>query len=446
MSPCRRSTTCSKATGSDELDLIASEGRDKIVAIIGLGDIGLPSAILLANHGFRTIGIDLDKARLEAIRTGALKSSEQSLAGSLQQAFASGNFQIGERLEAADIYLIAVPTPLLTDRREADLRAVEAVASAIAPHLKRGDLVILESTSPVGTTQSLSIQLCHLRPDLSFPHQLGEVSDIRIAYCPERVLPGNAMQELVENDRIIGGLTPECSKVAKRFYAQFLQCEILLTDASTAELCKLAENAFRDVNIAYANELALICERLEINIWELIHLANRHPRVNILQPGAGVGGHCIAVDPWFFAQSAPDLAQLIPMARQVNDARPQNLLAQIEQEIARFSASNQGRKPCVALLGLGFKPNVGDLRQSPALQIAEALAQQGSAELLVVEPHLTALPASLGQARHVSLDQAIAKAEIFVVLVRHREFEPLRGMKNSGERIIIDPVGLFSLY
>jgi UDP-N-acetyl-D-mannosaminuronic acid dehydrogenase len=339
--------------------------------------------------------------------------------------------------EPADAFLIAVPTPFLEGFKP-DLSYIEAASRAIAPVLKAGNLVVLESTSPVGATEQMAAWMAELRPDLTFPQQSGESSDIRIAHCPERVLPGHVIRELVENDRVIGGVTPRCSEVARELYQTFVQGECILTDARTAEMCKLTENSFRDVNIAFANELSLICDELDINVWELIRLANRHPRVSILQPGPGVGGHCIAVDPWFIVDSAPELARLIRMARIVNDDKPRYVLDRVERAAKRF------KEPVIACLGLAFKANIDDLRESPALDIARELGERFVGQVMVVEPNIRKLPESLeGKVRFCELSEALNDADVIVILVDHAQFKRVDPVRLQA-KVVIDTRGVLS--
>jgi UDP-N-acetyl-D-mannosaminuronic acid dehydrogenase len=345
--------------------------RFKTISVIGLGYIGLPTAAAFAARKVKVIGVDVNDRAVETINKGQIHIVEPELDIIVHAAVTEGYLKATTVPEPADAFLVAVPTPFKGDH-EPDLAYIEAASKSIAPVLKRGDLVILESTSPVGATEQMAEWLAAARPDLTFPQQAGEASDIRVAHCPERVLPGQVIRELVENDRVIGGMTPKCSEAASALYKIFVQGECVITNARTAEMCKLTENAFRDVNIAFANELSIICDKLNINVWELIRLANRHPRVNILQPGCGVGGHCIAVDPWFIVDRTPDQARLIRTAREVNDAKPEWVLDKLIGEVQKLIEG--GRKESeisVAVMGLAFKPNIDDLRESPALQIAE---------------------------------------------------------------------------
>ncbi len=398
------------------------------VCMVGQGYIGLPTAVVFAKAGTRMIGFDIDQRAVDKINAGETHIVEPGLDQALSLVVRSGFLRATTTPEPADAFLIAVPTPFLENdgRHDPDLSYVEAAARTIAPVLKPGDLVILESTSPVGATESVAQWLAEERPDLSFPQNAGAASDIRIAHCPERILPGRALEELVTNDRIIGGMTPACATRARQLYELAVRGQCIETDCRTAELAKLTENSFRDVNIAFANELSLICDRLGINVWELIRLANRHPRVNILQPGPGVGGHCIAIDPWFIVSQAPEEARIIRTAREINDAKPEWVLSRVRAEIAEWQAQNPGATPRVACFGLAFKANIDDLRESPALSIARRLATEPGIALQVVEPYVEALPAGLGAATLVSAQQASAEADICVLLVDHDQFRATR--------------------
>ncbi|WP_193331331.1 UDP-N-acetyl-D-mannosamine dehydrogenase, partial [Pseudoalteromonas ulvae] len=320
---------------------------------------------------------------------------------------------------------------------KADLSYIESAANAIAPVLEKGNLVILESTSPVGATEQLAKWLSAARPDLSFPQDQGDAADIKVAHCPERVLPGYVLQELVSNDRVIGGMSKACSAKAVELYETFVRGECIVTNARTAEMAKLTENSFRDVNIAFANELSVICDKLKINVWELVKLANRHPRVNILNPGPGVGGHCIAVDPWFIVDSCPDEAKIIRQARLTNDAKPYYVIDQITQ------AADQFKKPVIACLGLAFKADIDDLRESPALQIVQELAGSNIGEILAVEPNIQALPAKMqdSNVELVTLDTALEKANVIVVLVDHKQFKAA-DKSQFAKKVIIDTRGI----
>lgn len=346
------------------------------VSVIGLGYIGLPTAAVIAGRKKKVIGVDVNPKAVDLINRGKIHIMEPDLDVVVHGVVSEGWLRATTTAEPADAFLIAVPTPF-KDGKEPDLSYIEAAAKAIAPVLRAGNLVILESTSPVGATERLARWLAETRADLTFPQTHGEASDIRIAHCPERVLPGHVLRELVDNDRVVGGLTPKCSEAAVAFYKMFVEGDCIVTDARTAEMCKLAENSFRDVNIAFANEMSVICDRLGIDVWDLISLANRHPRVKILQPGPGVGGHCIAVDPWFIVASAPEEARLVRAAREINDAKPDWVIDKVKAAIGEFLMSNTDKTAgdvTLACLGLSFKPNIDDLRQSPALDIATRLA------------------------------------------------------------------------
>ncbi|MGA0610327.1 UDP-N-acetyl-D-mannosamine dehydrogenase [Caldimonas sp. KR1-144] len=410
------------------------------VSMIGLGYIGLPTAAMFAARRTQVIGVDINQHAVDTINEGRIHIVEPELDMIVHSAVHEGHLRATTKPEAADAFLIAVPTPFKGDH-EPDVSFVEAAARSIAPVLRRGNLVVLESTSPVGTTELLVQWLAEARPDLRFPTEGvtdGSQVDVNVAYCPERVLPGQVVRELVANDRIIGGLTARCSQRAVDLYRIFVQGELLVTNARTAEMCKLTENSFRDVNIAFANELSIICDRLDINVWELIRLANRHPRVKILQPGAGVGGHCIAVDPWFIVDKTPEQARLIRTAREVNDGKPLWVLEKVREAIARCGKSESDAR--IAVLGLAFKPNIDDLRESPALHIAEHLVRSTRAQLRFVEPNVKSLPRTLEAGRLVSLEAGLDGADIVLVLVGHREFADLAG-KLGKEQVVIDAVG-----
>jgi UDP-N-acetyl-D-mannosaminuronic acid dehydrogenase len=409
------------------------------VSMIGLGYIGLPTAAMFAARRVRVIGVDINQHAVDTINRGEIHIVEPELDMIVRSAVSEGYLRATTRPEPADAFLIAVPTPFKGEH-EPDVSYVQAAAESIAPVLRAGNLVVLESTSPVGTTEQLVQWLAAARPDLRFPGaSAGGAVDVHVAYCPERVLPGHVVRELVENDRIIGGLTPACSERAVALYRTFVQGELLVTNARTAEMCKLTENSFRDVNIAFANELSLICDRIGIDVWELIRLANHHPRVNILQPGAGVGGHCIAVDPWFIVHRTPEQARLIRTAREVNDGKPLWVAERIRAAVRERAAA--GARPRVAVLGLAFKPNIDDLRESPALHIAEGLQRDGDLDCLFVEPNVSELPPSLDGGRLVSLDEALAQADVVAVLVAHREFADLPA-RLRPQQAVIDAVGV----
>ncbi|AIY64594.1 UDP-N-acetyl-D-mannosamine dehydrogenase [Pseudoalteromonas piratica] len=408
----------------------------KTISVVGLGYIGLPTAAVIASRGLKVIGLDVSEHAVKTINEGNVHIVEPDLDIVVRSVVNSGNLKATLTAEKADAFMVAVPTPFKDDYK-ADLSYIQSAARTIAPVLEKGNLVILESTSPVGATEEMAKWLAEARPDLSFPQQNASTSDINIAHCPERVLPGHVLRELVENDRVIGGMSPACSEKAVALYKTFVKGECLITNARTAEMAKLTENSFRDVNIAFANELSLICDKLDINVWELIKLANRHPRVNILNPGPGVGGHCIAVDPWFIVSSAPDEAKLIKQARLVNDAKPEYVFNQIIKEADEF------KRPVVACFGLAFKADIDDLRESPALDIAVKLAKHEGLEVLVVEPNIDALPNVFegSNAKLVSVEQAFEEAKVMAILVDHSEFKNVDAEK-WATKVVIDSRGI----
>lgn len=413
------------------------------ISVIGLGYIGLPTAAVFASKGKHVIGVDINVHAVETINRGDIHIVEPELGDVVREAVQAGHLRATTQAEAADAFLIAVPTPFM-GYHQPDLSYVKAAALSIAPVLKAGDLVILESTSPVGATEQMAEWLAEARHDLRFP-QHGDDCNVHIAYCPERVLPGKVMVELLDNDRVIGGMTPACSARASDLYRIFLRGECVETNARTAEMCKLTENSFRDVNIAFANELSLICAEQGINVWELIALANRHPRVNILQPGPGVGGHCIAVDPWFIVAQNPDLARLIRVAREVNDAKPTWVLDQVRQQLAECltASGKRASEVTIACFGLAFKPNIDDLRESPAMTVAHLIAEWHSGCTLVVEPHVSKIPARLAdEATLVSIDDALQQADILVMLVDHAQFRAIP-MNQITQPWIVDTKGVW---
>ena len=401
------------------------------VAVIGLGYIGLPTAAILAGNGIRVHGVDVSQRTVDAVNAGDVPFVEPDLDGYVRKAVAEGLLSASTATPAADAYIVAVPTPFHEDH-SADLSYIEAAGRGLAPQLRGDELVILESTSPPGATERLAEVVYAERPDLA------GARSVMFAHCPERVLPGKVMTELVTNDRIVGGSTPEAAERTKALYETFCQGEILLTDTRTAELAKLVENSFRDVNIAFANELSMICQELGIDVWELIELANHHPRVNILQPGPGVGGHCIAVDPWFIVDAAPGQARLIRSAREINDAKPQWVIDQVKAK-AFDVMQETGRAPVVAALGLAFKANIDDLRESPALNITAAMAEQFTGStILAVEPHVPELPGVLAGRDNVRLceaQEAIEAADVVVLLVDHTAFAGLKSLA-EGKHVI----------
>lgn len=402
------------------------------VSVVGLGYIGLPTAAVLANRGLEVIGVDVVEDVIATINEGRIHIVEPALDVLVSAAVNSGNLRAVTVPESAEAFMIAVPTPF-TAGHAPDLRYIRAAVTSIAPVLEKGNLVVLESTSPVGTTEQMTVWLRELRPDLTFPGPGVIRPDIHVAHCPERVLPGRVLQELVENDRVIGGMSEGCAARATELYKTFVRGECIATSARTAEMVKLTENASRDVSIAFSNELSMICAELDINVWELIELANRHPRVNILQPGTGVGGHCIAVDPWFIVHTSPEQARLIRMAREVNDSKPQFVLKKIEEKASRFHA------PVIACLGVAFKPDIDDLRESPALGVVRYLAQDKAGTVLVVEPNVRARPKQLDDmdVEFVTLDEALERADILALLVKHTVFTKLE-QHRIREKIVLD--------
>jgi UDP-N-acetyl-D-mannosaminuronic acid dehydrogenase len=406
------------------------------LCILGLGYVGLPSAAVFADAGLQVLGVDTQQSIVDTVNGGSAHIVEAHLDDLLKQVVTRGTLVAATQPGPADVFAIAVPTPF-KQGKVPDLRYVESATRMIAEHLVPGNIVILESTSPVGTTGQMSQWLAECRPDLVFPHQDAENCNIHLAHCPERILPGKVLHEVVHNDRVIGGMTPRCSEKAAAFYAHAVKGQCHITNDRTAELCKLSENAFRDVNIAFANELSLICDRLDVDVWELIALTNKHPRVDILRPGPGVGGHCIAVDPWFIVDSAPEQARLIATARQINDAKPGWVADQVMQAVA----AHPGGKPKVACMGLAYKPDVDDLRESPSCEVTAILAENGL-DLLVCEPFVDALPAALSKPgiTLVPLAEAL-EADILVFLTAHHQFKAI-APASLTDKVIIDPAGL----
>lgn len=414
------------------------------VSVFGLGYIGLPTATVIASRGVNVIGVDVTEHVVNSVNAGKLHIVEPELGDVLADVVRKGHLRATMTPEAADAFLIAVPTPF-KDGHKPDVSYIQAVAKSLAPVLRKGNIVILESTSPVGTTERLAGWLAEARPDLSFPQQAGNDADVQVAYCPERVLPGQVLKELVENDRVIGGMSEKASAMAVDVYRIFVKGNLSVSNARTAEMCKLTENSFRDVNIAFANELSLICDKLDINVWELIRLANKHPRVNILQPGCGVGGHCIAVDPWFIVDTTPAEARIIHMAREINDYKPHWVLEKVKAAIADVLVKSPDKRMkdiTVACLGLAFKPDIDDLRESPAVALTKMIADLGC-RVIAVEPNITALPPALA-ASTISLGtltEALSSADVTCLLVKHYEFQ-----NNSQEikkvKLLIDVVGM----
>ncbi|CAJ1907697.1 UDP-N-acetyl-D-mannosamine dehydrogenase [Aeromonas veronii] len=400
------------------------------ISVIGLGYIGLPTAAMFASRKKKVIGVDVNQHTVDTINQGKIHIIEPKLDIMVQASVNEGYLRATITPESADAYLIAVPTPFLPcvdgDVPAPDLSYIEAASKAIAPVLKKGDLVILESTSPVGATEKMAEWLAQARKDLNFPQTHGELADVNVAHCPERVLPGHVVRELVENDRVIGGLTAKCSARAVELYKIFVQGECVITNARTAEMAKLTENSSRDVQIAFANELSIICDKLNINVWELINIANRHPRVNILQPGPGVGGHCIAVDPWFIVSKTPAEARLIHTARVVNDSKPDWVIEKVKIAIADFLQANPDKTAkdvTIACYGLAFKPDIDDLRESPAVAITQEIAKIHSGHVIAIEPNIDTIPKKLVNVRLIPFEVASKLANIHVMLVDHKEFK-----------------------
>ena len=414
-----------------------------IVSVIGLGYIGLPTAAILTSKGVNVVGVDVNQHAVDIINQGKIHIVEPELDVLVSKAIEKGLLKAVIEPEKADVFMVAVPTPF-KGNYEPDLSYIKSAAKAIAPVLKKGDLVILESTSPVGSTEKMMEWMKAERPDLSFPKYGDNDSeyDIAVAHCPERVLPGYVIQELVENDRIIGGVTTQCAEQARDLYKIFVEADCLITDCRTAELSKLVENSFRDVNIAFANELSLICDKLDINVWEMIKLANRHPRVNVLQPGPGVGGHCIAVDPWFIVDSAPDEAKLIRTARLVNDAKPSFILNKIDNVVTTIGKNKS--ELIIACLGLAFKPDIDDLRESPALNIAQKVGLMGFGKVLLVEPNIDQIPEGFeSNAEMASIEESLKVSDIVMLLVDHSQFKTMN-LNLLSNKQIIDTRGIWS--
>lgn len=407
--------------------------------MVGLGYIGLPTAALLALRGFDVVGIDTSPEVLKTLTEGKVHIAEPDLDVSVSAAIKSGALAVSPEPCPADVFIIAVPTPLINESVP-DISFVEGATREVSKYLKSGDLVVLESTCPVGTTQKVAEWIAEERNDLVLPHQDEKKPDISVAHCPERVLPGQIMKELVENDRTIGGISRACTEKAKEFYQDFVQGQCFPSDAATAEMVKLTENAYRDVNIAFANELSLLADKHGVNVWELIKLANRHPRVNVLNPGPGVGGHCIAVDPWFLVASDPERANLIRTAREVNDNKPRFVVDQVKHSLEGVD------KPQITCLGLTFKADVDDLRESPAVEICLELARIKTATISVVEPHIEALPISFSDHPNVHItraETAITTADTIVLLVDHSQFRDIPSRFDITHSHVIDTRGIW---
>ena len=407
------------------------------VAVLGLGYIGLPTAAVIARTGAQVLGVDVHAHVVDTINSGKVHIEEIDLDGLVSGVVARGNLRASLQIEPADVFVIAVPTPFDADHAP-DIGYVLKAATTIAIVLKAGDVVILESTSPVGTTEKVAELLAELRPDLKIPGRCVGSADVAVAYCPERVLPGRILVELIDNDRVIGGITPRCARKALQFYRRFVRGACITTSSRAAEMTKLTENAFRDVNIAFANELSLIAEKMGVDVWEVIGLANRHPRVNILSPGPGVGGHCIAVDPWFLVHSAPEQTPLIRTARQVNDGKVEHVIARAEAMIEGLPGGP------VACLGLAFKANIDDFRESPALKVAAHLAERFGPRVRIVEPYATALPKAFdgSGASLIDVDTALETCPILIVLVDHDVFKSVP-VDERADKLVYDTRGIW---
>lgn len=420
----------------------------KKICVVGLGYIGLPTAAMFASRKLDVVGVDVSQHVVDTINKGKIHIVEPDLDMVVNASVKEGFLKASTTPEASDAFLIAVPTPF-KENKQPNLDYIKAAIESIAPFVQKGNLIVLESTSPVGTTEQMAKWLAESRPDLNIPLSSQDSADIYISHCPERVLPGHVMRELVENDRVVGGMTKECAIKATELYQTFVRGECIATDCATAEMAKLTENAFRDVNISFANELSVICDRLNINVWELISIANRHPRVNILQPGPGVGGHCIAVDPWFIVSKTPDLAKVIKSAREVNDAKPLWVLDKLSLAVESIAQE----KSCdvsdvsVCILGLAFKPDIDDLRESPALDISHQFIQKHSGQTILVEPNIESLPALFEGFSHVRFskepEQAIKDSDLVVLLVDHSQFKALPHSIVSDKHVI-DTRGIWS--
>ncbi|WP_428629096.1 UDP-N-acetyl-D-mannosamine dehydrogenase [Sphingopyxis sp.] len=407
------------------------------VTVLGLGYIGLPTAALIARSGCKVTGVDVSQSVVDTVNNGKVHIEEVDLDGLVQGVVSRGALRASIEVVAADTFVIAVPTPH-DDEHRPDISHVLLAARAIAPQLEPGNLVILESTSPVGTTEKLAELIAQLRPDLKVPGTCTGAADIFIAYCPERVLPGRILVELVDNDRCIGGITPRCARRAMTFYRQFVRGACVTTSARAAEMVKLVENSYRDVNIAFANELSMMAEEMGVDVWEVIRLANRHPRVNILQPGPGVGGHCIAVDPWFLVHGAPNHSRLIRTAREVNLAKTAHVIGAAEMLVSQHPDAR------VACLGLAFKPNIDDFRESPAVEVAAALARRFGKRIEIVEPYARGLPTEFAGtgAELIDLDTALAACDLLIVLVDHELFKSIP-IEERADKIVYDTRGLW---
>ena len=414
-----------------------NSGAKPSVCVVGLGYIGLPTAAIVARAGCKVQGVDVSQSVVDTINRGEIHIEEVDLDGLVQGVVQRGMLKASTKVAPADVFIIAVPTPF-DENHAPDISYVLAAGEAVAAALKLGDCVILESTSPVGTTEALCDLIAKLRPDLKCPGRTNETPDVSIAYCPERVLPGKILEELTNNDRSIGGITPRCARKALAFYKLFVRGECVVTDSRSAEMTKLVENAYRDVNIAFANELSMVADQMGLDVWEVIRLANRHPRVNILTPGPGVGGHCIAVDPWFIVHGAPEQTPLIRTARGVNDGKIHHVIAQAEALIA---ANPQAT---VACLGLAFKANIDDFRESPARLVAVTLARKFGVRIKVVEPYASELPREFAgtEAELIDIDTALEEAGVLIVLVDHDQFRAVP-LAERADKLVYDTRGIW---
>jgi UDP-N-acetyl-D-mannosaminuronic acid dehydrogenase len=408
------------------------------VCVMGLGYIGLPTAAVIARSGCKVLGVDVHQSVVDTINEGRIHIEEVDLDGLVQGVVQRGLLRASLTVAPADVFVIAVPTPFYDDRTP-DISFVLAAATNVAAALKQGDIIILESTSPVGTTDKMRDLIAQLRPDLKIPGITADIPDIAIAYCPERVLPGHILEELINNDRSIGGITPRCARKALAFYKRFVRGECITTDARSAEMTKLVENAYRDVNIAFANELSIISDHMGLDVWEVIRLANRHPRVNILQPGPGVGGHCIAVDPWFIVHGAPKQSPLIRTARQVNDGKIDHTIAQAKALIAKAPKTAR-----IACMGLAFKANIDDFRESPAKKVAAMLAAEYGERLFIVEPYAEKLPKDFdgSGARLIDIDDALESCDVLIALVDHDMFKSIP-LAERAYKLVYDTRGIW---
>ncbi len=406
------------------------------ISVIGLGYIGLPTAAIFASKKIKVTGVDISERIVDTINQGEIHIVENNLDSLVHKVVKQGFLKATTIPEPADVFLITVPTPFKGKKFKPDLSYISNACKSIAPKLKSGNLVILESTSPVGTTEKISTWMAKIRPDLTFPHTHGVKSNIRIAYCPERVLPGKILHELVHNDRVIGGMTSKCSKLTSKIYKLFVKGKLDYTNPRTAEMSKLTENSFRDVNIAFANELSIICDKLDINVWDLIKIANLHPRVNILQPGPGVGGHCIAIDPWFIVNKNPTDARLIRLARQINDQKLNWVIKKVKNEVTNYLKKNPAKKIrniTIGCFGISYKPNIDDLRESPALKITQKIAEQHPGKVIVFEPNIKILPKKLKN-KNLYLKPFKKKSSsvnIAVLLVDHDQFKNIKVLANK---------------